>query len=321
MRLCLSIEIQEGMSYAETLAMTRAGEELGFEASLLAEHYYPSGGADRYAGRASASAIAADAWIYLAALARETSRIRLGTLVSPVTFRHPSVLAKMAATLDHVERRPRRAGHRRRLARARAQRVRLRLSRRRAAGRPGRRAAPGHHRPVEPGSVQPRRARRTSCSDCHFTPKPVQQPRPTILVGGRTTAERLPRLAGQVRRRVRHQHAVDRAVPRGARAARPRVRGQRPRPGHAAAVGVPGDLRRLRPNARSSSTSRPTRRPTRSTCACSTTATNWIIGTPDQAKAQLDALAAAGIDRALISVNCDLHREMLPLLVGRGRWR
>jgi alkanesulfonate monooxygenase SsuD/methylene tetrahydromethanopterin reductase-like flavin-dependent oxidoreductase (luciferase family) len=37
-----------------------------------------------------------------AALARETERIRLGTLVSPVTFRHPSVLAKLAATLDHV---------------------------------------------------------------------------------------------------------------------------------------------------------------------------------------------------------------------------
>jgi alkanesulfonate monooxygenase SsuD/methylene tetrahydromethanopterin reductase-like flavin-dependent oxidoreductase (luciferase family) len=41
---------------------------------------------------------------------------------------------------------------------------------------------------------------------------------------------------------------------------------------------------------------------------------NWIIGTPDQAHAQLEALAGAGIDRALISVNSDLHREMLPLL-------
>ena len=41
-------------------------------------------------------------WIYLAGMARDTSRIRLGTLVSPVTFRHPSVLAKMAATLDEL---------------------------------------------------------------------------------------------------------------------------------------------------------------------------------------------------------------------------
>src|ERR1700682_2515649 len=101
MRLCLSIEIQEGMTYAETLAMTRAGEDLGYEAALLAEHYYPSGIAARYAG-GMGERETGDAWIYLAALARETSRIRLGTLVSPVTFRHPSVLAKMAATLDHV---------------------------------------------------------------------------------------------------------------------------------------------------------------------------------------------------------------------------
>ena len=43
MRLCLSIEIQEGLSYSETLAMTRAAEELHFEAALLAEHYYPTG--------------------------------------------------------------------------------------------------------------------------------------------------------------------------------------------------------------------------------------------------------------------------------------
>src|SRR5258708_33555535 len=97
-KLCLSIEIQEGMSYADTLAMTRAGEALGWDSSLLAEHYYPSGAFGAYQG----TPMSGDAWIYLAGLARETSKIRLGTLVSPVTFRHPSVLAKMAATLDHL---------------------------------------------------------------------------------------------------------------------------------------------------------------------------------------------------------------------------
>src|SRR5207248_2940120 len=100
-RLCLSIEIQEGMSYAQTLAMTRAGERLGYEAALLAEHYYPSGLAERYPG-GPGNVLAADAWIYLAGMARETHTIRLGTLVTPVTFRHPSVVAKMAATLDHL---------------------------------------------------------------------------------------------------------------------------------------------------------------------------------------------------------------------------
>src|SRR5204862_4540307 len=93
-KLCVSIEIQEGLSYGETLALARAAENAGFDAALLAEHYCASSGAhDR---------MAADAWAYLAALARETKRIRLGTLVSPVTFRHPSVLAKLAATLDHM---------------------------------------------------------------------------------------------------------------------------------------------------------------------------------------------------------------------------
>src|SRR5258708_40340724 len=101
MRLALSIEIQEGMSYAQTLAMTRAGEDLGYDSALLAEHYYSSGTAELYAD-GPGSRIAADAWIYLAGLARDTRTIKLGTLVSPVTFRHPSNLAKMAATLDHV---------------------------------------------------------------------------------------------------------------------------------------------------------------------------------------------------------------------------
>jgi alkanesulfonate monooxygenase SsuD/methylene tetrahydromethanopterin reductase-like flavin-dependent oxidoreductase (luciferase family) len=41
---------------------------------------------------------------------------------------------------------------------------------------------------------------------------------------------------------------------------------------------------------------------------------NWIVGTPDQVSAQLASLAQAGVDRGLLSVNCDLHREMLPLL-------
>src|SRR6185437_12300664 len=97
-KLCLSIEIQEGLSYAQTLALTQSAEALGFDSSLLAEHYLPSGVSSHY----TEDPISAAAWIYLAGLARETQSIRLGTLVSPVTFRHPVVLAKMAATLDHL---------------------------------------------------------------------------------------------------------------------------------------------------------------------------------------------------------------------------
>src|SRR5215217_8275023 len=67
MRLCVMIEGQEGVTWEDWLALAGATEELGFEA-----------------------------------LATVTSRIRLGTLVSPATFRHPSVLAKSAVTVDHI---------------------------------------------------------------------------------------------------------------------------------------------------------------------------------------------------------------------------
>lgn len=80
--------------FSDTLVMVQAAETAGFAAALLAEHYYPSSG--------NLDRSSADAWVFLGALARETTRIRLGSLVSPVTFRHPSVLAKMAVTLDHV---------------------------------------------------------------------------------------------------------------------------------------------------------------------------------------------------------------------------
>src|SRR6202171_5443109 len=195
MRLCLSIEIQEGMTYAETLAMTRAGEDLGYEAALLAEHYYPSGIAARYAG-GMGERETGDAWIYLAALARETSRIRLGTLVSPVTFRHPSVLAKMAATLDHLS----------------DGRAELGIG---AGWHEYEHAAYGFDFPPAGRRVDlveeqlqvitglwsqdpfSHSGKVYTLSDCHFTPKPVQQPRPTILVGGGSKAERLPRLAAK----------------------------------------------------------------------------------------------------------------------------
>src|SRR5712692_8548687 len=195
MRLCLSIEIQEGMSYAETLRMTRAGEELGYEAALLAEHYYPTGRLDLYVG-GFGERVAADAWIYLAGLARETSRIRLGTLVSPVTFRHPSVLAKMAATLDHLS----------------DGRAELGIG---AGWLEHEHQAYGFDFPPPPRRVDlveeqlqvisglwsqdpfTHDGRAYHLHDAHFTPKPVQQPRPTIIVGGRSTSERLPKLAAK----------------------------------------------------------------------------------------------------------------------------
>ncbi len=93
MRVCLMIEGQEGVTWDDWLRLARLTEEHGLEGLFRSDHYTAIIRSD---------ADALDAWATLAGLAAVTERIRLGTLVSPATFRHPSVLARMAATVDHV---------------------------------------------------------------------------------------------------------------------------------------------------------------------------------------------------------------------------
>ena len=94
MRFALMIEPQQGLTYAEQLAIARRAESLGFETLFRSDHYESFPGD---AGNATT-----DAWAVLAGLARETSTIRLGTLVSPVAFRTPGNLAKVAVTVDEM---------------------------------------------------------------------------------------------------------------------------------------------------------------------------------------------------------------------------
>jgi F420-dependent oxidoreductase-like protein len=94
MRVCLMIEGQEGVSWEEWKALAAACDEYGYEALFRSDHYLS------VMGRGDRGSL--DAWTTLAALAAVTSRVRLGTLVSPATFRHPSVLAKSAVTVDRV---------------------------------------------------------------------------------------------------------------------------------------------------------------------------------------------------------------------------
>ena len=92
MRFALMIEPQQGLDYDEQLAIARTAGEVGFEALLRSDHYtsFPGG----------AGLPTTDAWTVIAGLARETSRLRLGVLVSPVTFRVPGALAKVVMTAD-----------------------------------------------------------------------------------------------------------------------------------------------------------------------------------------------------------------------------
>jgi F420-dependent oxidoreductase-like protein len=94
MRLCVMVEGQEGVTWEDWLALARASEDHGYEALFRSDHY---GAVVAQEERGSL-----DALTTLAGLATVTSTLRLGTLVSPATFRHPSVLAKSAATLDHI---------------------------------------------------------------------------------------------------------------------------------------------------------------------------------------------------------------------------
>jgi F420-dependent oxidoreductase-like protein len=94
MRVSLMIEGQEGVTWDQWRALATTAEAAGFEALLRSDHYMGLGGQGGWGSL--------DAWTTLGAMAAVTSRIRLGTLVSPATFRHPSVLAKAAATVDQI---------------------------------------------------------------------------------------------------------------------------------------------------------------------------------------------------------------------------
>ncbi|CAN5710095.1 LLM class F420-dependent oxidoreductase [soil metagenome] len=96
MRFCLMLEGQEGVTWSDWLGAAREAERLGFEAIFTSDHYL-SVMRDRVRDRGSS-----DAWTMLSALAASTETIRLGTMVSPVTFRPPAVLAKAAVTVDRV---------------------------------------------------------------------------------------------------------------------------------------------------------------------------------------------------------------------------
>ena len=301
MRFCLSIEIQEGLSYAETLALTQAAEAVGFDAALLAEHYYASSGhLDR---------MAADAWVFLGALARDTSRIRLGTLVSPVTFRHPSVLAKMAASLDHLS----------------SGRAELGIG---AGWLEAEHAAYGFPFPPGPARVDlleeqlqiitglwseapfSYAGQHYHREECHFTPQPVQRPRLPLLLGGGTASHRLPRLAA----RYADEYVLGLGNPEQCRATRDRLdtlcaaAGRDPSTLSMALFAgvcvaeteraVERTLARLMEGARPHMQNLDT----------------WVLGTPEQAAERLHAFAAAGVDRLMFSVDHELHREMVTLL-------
>lgn len=191
MELRIFTEPQQGADYGRLLAVARATEQLGFDAFFRSDHYLGMGDGDGLPGPT-------DAWLTLAGLALQTSRIRLGTLMSPITFRYPGPLAVSVAQVDEMS----------------GGRVELGLgagwfeAEHRAYGIPFPPAAERFDRLEEQlailtGLWETPVGQRFSfagkfypVTDSPALPKPVQRPHPPILIGGRGP-RRTPQLAAR----------------------------------------------------------------------------------------------------------------------------
>lgn len=307
-RFCLMIEGQQGVTWEQWRALATSAERLGFDALFRSDHYFSSNGVG---GRGST-----DAWSLLAALAAQTERIRLGTLVSPVTFRLPSVLAKSAATVDEIS----------------GGRVEIGLG----AGwwteehaQFGMPFPPTRER-FEMLEEQLEIVHRLltedrfsfdgahySLAEAEFFPKPVQRPRPPIVVGGKKVGSWMQRLIGAW---------ADEFNTVGGSPDDVRERFGRARDGVAAAGRAPDSLvtslmtwcfvapteqaylamleraRSLDPSAGSFVAYR------------TDIEADCIVGTPDRAAETLSRYAAAGVQRIMLNHELYDDLEMLDLL-------
>ncbi|WP_344857932.1 LLM class F420-dependent oxidoreductase [Planomonospora alba] len=191
MKLRIFTEPQQGATYDELLAVARTSERLGFDAFFRSDHYVRIGPGDPGPG-------STDAWVTLAGLARETSTIRLGTLVTPATFRLPGPLAISVAQVDQMS----------------GGRVELGLgtgwfdAEHAAYGIPfppiGERFARFEEQleiitglwTTPAGTTFSFEGAHYRLADSPALPKPVQSPRPPIIIGG-FGAKRTPRLAAR----------------------------------------------------------------------------------------------------------------------------
>ncbi|MET0275460.1 MAG: LLM class F420-dependent oxidoreductase [Acidimicrobiia bacterium] len=191
MRFRIFVEPQEGATYDDQLALARVAEELGFDAFFRSDHYINFFSGDGLPGPT-------DAWTTIAGLARDTTTIRLGTLVSPVTFRLPGPFAIALAQIDAMS----------------GGRVELGLG---AGWNEREHAAYGIPFPpvgtrfemlaeqlelitglwtTDPGARFTHLGHHHTLTDSPALPKPVQRPHPPIVIGG-GGPKRTPRLAAR----------------------------------------------------------------------------------------------------------------------------
>ena len=306
MDLCLMIEGQEGVSWPQWVALARACEEHGVPGLFRSDHYLELGGDHPERG-------ALDAWTTLAALGAVTTTLRLGTLVSPATFRHPSVLAKAVVTADHVsdgrvelglgagwhEREHEAFGFPFPPTRERMDVLEEQLQVILGSWAEGPFSFEGEHYRLRELDAQP---------------KPAQRPHPPIIIGG-SAGPRSAALAARYADEYNTVFATPAEVRERRAVGRPRVRAGRPR---AAAV-LAHDRRRGRPRPRRAGGPRPAPRRAdrrRRDSVLAQPPPGFIVGTLEDAAAQIGALADAGVHRIMCQhlVHDDLD---MVALIGR----
>lgn len=312
MRFALMSEPQQGLSYAEIVALARAAEDAGFETYFRSDHYagFPVG-----AGRPTT-----DAWATLAGLARDTSRINLGALVSPVGFRPPGNLAKVVATVAEMS----------------AGRVELGLGagwndlEHRQHGLPFPAVAERFEMLEEQLAIihglwtEPDgwgfAGRYWQVSDAMFQPKPAAPPgrrHPNLIVGGRGR----PRMAALVARYA-DEFNVTSANPQSAAEAFERVRAACVQAGRdptqvtmSAMVGVlvgetSADVQRRSDELLAIVGAAPGE----ADAWLEEGRRRWIFGTPDEARRRVAEFAAAGAQRMMLQTFLPRDLEMVRLL-------
>jgi len=316
MRFALMIEAQQGLSYAEQLDLARLAERVGFEAFFRSDHYRSFPGPD--------DRPTTDAWTVLAGIARETASIRIGALVSPVTFRHPGSFAKVVTTVDEM------SGGRVEVGVGagwnEAEHSQLGLDFPEIAKRADLmedQLAILHGLWEEPDgwSFDGKQVRVQSAS---FNPKPVQRPHPPIIVGGEGSPRSLrlaaryadeynmssagpdtcggvfSRLDDECRKIGRDPATIRRSAMAGLLVGSNEAEVRRRVAEQLAMVGSAGSDAKSWLEAR---------RP------------RWIAGTPDQAREMASRFAAAGIERLMLQDMLPRDRAMIELaareLIGR----
>lgn len=304
-------EPQQGLGYEDVLALARSAEAAGLEAYFRSDHYASFPG--------PAGEPTTDAWSTLAGLARETHRIRIGALVSPVTFRIPGAFAKQIATVDEMS----------------GGRVEVGIG---AGWNESDHAQLGipfpdlgerydrleeaveliHGLWTEPDGWS-YEGRFWKVQHSRFVPRPVQaaHPHPPIILGGRG-GPRLTRLAA----RFADELNIVSATPERAREAYERLRqaceavGRDPgEVTRSAMTGVllaesEGDLRD-----RSRQLLELTADPgTDAEAWLDERRGRWIMGTPEQASERIAALAAAGVQRIMLQDFLPRDLEMVRLM-------